>query len=415
MSSGSLLAERDFRLLLAGQTTSQLGAQLSSVALPLVAILTLGATAFEVGLINAAGTLAFAVIGLPAGAWLDRWPRWPILIISDLVRAVLLATIPLAAVFDLVSIGQLIMVSLLVGAARVFFDIGYRSYLPSVIGKDRVLTGNASLEFIRASGQVVGPGLGGLLVTVISAAWVIGIQAVTFVVSAITILTIRTRERVVVDAHHRVRLRSQVSAGLQYVWRHRVLRATAVAGAVSNTAFAAAGSVSFIFMNRTLLMSPMRIGLTVAIGSIAVMIGAALTPRIARRVGSARLVWLSLAVTTPPALAGAFARPGWATVLIVFAIAAGELGQISYAITNVSLRQRICPDHLLGRVNATMTVLIMGLLPVGALAGGVLGGLIGPRGTLLVVGGLLVSAPVILYRGLRGVREVEELCRGDEL
>jgi MFS family permease len=132
--------------------------------------------------------------GLPVGAWLDRWARRPILIGSDVARAVLLATIPLAAVLGALSVLHLVIVSLLVGLSRVFFDIGYRSYLPSVVGTDRVLSGNSSIEFVRASGQVVGPGVGGALVTLVGAASVVFIQAVTFAISAISLLAIRTRE-----------------------------------------------------------------------------------------------------------------------------------------------------------------------------------------------------------------------------
>src|SRR3954452_21026986 len=157
MSGQSLLRRRDFLLLLAGQTTSQFGAQVSGVAIPLLAVLTLHASPFQLGLVNASGTLAFALVGLPAGAWIDRWTRRPILVASDLVRAVLLAGIPLAAVLGRLSIGQLIVVSLLAGLARVFFDVGYQSYLPSVVGKGALLAGNSAMETVRAIGQVAGP------------------------------------------------------------------------------------------------------------------------------------------------------------------------------------------------------------------------------------------------------------------
>jgi MFS family permease len=409
MSPGSLFASRDFRLLLVGQTTSQFGTQVSSVALPLLAIIALSATPFEVGLINAASTLAFAVVGLPAGAWLDRCRRRPVLIASDAVRAVLLATIPLAAILGWLSVVQLVIVSLLVGLARVFFDIGYRSYLPSVIGKDRVLAGNSSLELLRASSQVVGPGLGGLLMTLISAATVLIVQASTFAISALTLLAIRVREPAVVTDASRPRLRTQIAEGMRFVWRDRFLQATASASAVSNFSFAVASAVSFLFLSRTLELSPAAIGLIIASGSGTVMVGAALTTKMARVVGSARLIWLCLAVTAPLTIAGALAQPGWLVVLIVLGIAAGELGQITYAITSVSLRQRICPDRMLGRVNATMTVLIMGLFPLGAVVGGTLGELIGVRGTLLIAGAALSAAPLILYAALRGTRDVEDL------
>ena len=410
VSPGSLFASRDFRLLLAGQTTSQLGTQVSGVALPLLAVLTLQASAFQIGLINAASMLPFALLGLPAGAWLDRMRRRPVLAASDALRAAVLATVPVAAAFGVLTLAQLVVVSLLVGIGRVFFDIGYRSYLPSVIGRDQVLAGNASLELVRASGQIVGPGLGGALIGLLNAANVLIIQTATFVVSAVTLLGIRAREPDPVVDPTGPRLAGQIVEGLRYLWRNRLLRATAVASAASNLSFALASAVSILFMSRTLGLSPLVIGLVLGGGSAAVMLGAAFTPRLATAVGSARLIWLSLAVTSPLTVLGALAQPGWGVVLLVAGTVAGELGQIVYAITSVSLRQRVCPDHLLSRVNATMTVVIMGLFPLGAVAGGVLGELVGLRVTLLVAGAVLAVAPVVLYGALRHLRDVEDVA-----
>lgn len=409
MSPGPLFASRDFRLLLAGQTASQLGTQVSSVALPLLAVLVLEAGSLEIGLINAAATLPFALVGLPAGASLDRMRRRPVLVASDVLRAAVLATIPIAAVLGVLSVAQLVVVSLLVGVGRVFFDIGYRSYLPSVVGRDHVLAGNASLEFVRASGQIVGPGLGGVLVSVVSAANVLLIQAVTFAVSALTLLGIRTREPDPVLNPAGPGLAGQVVEGLRFVWRHPLLRATAVASAAGNLSFALASAVSIVFMSRTLGLSPLGIGLVLSGSSAAVMVGAALTTKLAKVVGSGRLIWLSLAVTSPLTVLGALAQPGWGIILLFLGAVAGELGQIVYAITSLSLRQRVCPDHLLARVNATMTVLIMGLFPLGALAGGVLGELVGARGALLVASAALGVAPVVLYVALRHLRDLEEV------
>jgi MFS family permease len=408
-SSSSLFASRDFRLLLAGQTTSQLGAQVSGVALPLLAVVTLHATPFEVGMLGAASTIAFAVLGLPAGAWIDRVRRRPLLVASDVVRALLLATIPLAALFGILSMWQLLVVALLAGVARVFFDVGYRSYLPAVIGRDRVLAGNSSLEFVRASGQVAGPALGGVLVALIGAASVVLVQAGTFAVSALCLVGIRAHEDLPERPEARPRMRDEIAEGLGFVFRSRVLRATAIASALSNFSFAIASAVNMVFLSRTLGLSPALIGVVIAVGSVTVMVGAAFTTRLSRAVGSVRIVWLSLALTAPLSLAGALAQPGWWTLLVVLGIAAGEFGQIVYAITQVSIRQQVCPDRILGRVNATMQVVVMGLFPVGALIGGVLGDAIGARWTLVVAGALLLVCPVALWVALRGVREVSEL------
>ena len=404
-----MFRNRDFRLLLLGQTTSQLGAQVSGVAIPLLAALTLQATPFEFGLISASGTVAFALIGLPAGAWVDRWPRRPVLVASDVIRAVLLGSIPVAALLGVLTITQLIVVSLLSGFARVFFDIGYQSYLPAVVGQDGLLTGNSAMETLRATGQVAGPGLGGWLVAVAGAANVVLIQAVTFAVSAVSLVAIRTREPATPPRENRSRLRAEVKEGLLFVARTRLLRATAITSTAGNFAFALASAVSFLFMLRTVGLSAIAIGIVLALGSLTVIAGAAWTPRLARRFGSARIMWLSLAVTGPIALVSPLAQRGWLAVLLVVGTAAGEFGQIIYAITNVSLRQRLCPDHLLGRVNATMRFLMMGLFPLGALFGGILGELVGLRPTLLLAGGIIVASTVPVYRALRGIRDVEDV------
>jgi MFS family permease len=408
-ASSSLLASRDFRLLLAGQATSQLGAQVSGVAIPLLAVVTLRASPLEVGMLGAAGTIAFAAIGLPAGVWIDRMRRRPILVASDLVRTLLMATIPVAAVFGLLSMGQLLVVSLLAGVARVFFDVGYRSYLPSVIGRDRVLAGNSSLEFVRASGQIAGPAIGGVLVSLVGAASVVLVQTCAFAVSALCLLGIRSREGVPDTSGPRRHLRAEIAEGLGFVFRSRILRATAIASALSNFSFAIASAVNIVFLSRTIGLPPAAIGVVIAVGSVTVMIGAAFTTRLARAVGSVRIVWLSLAVTAPLSLLGAFAQPGWWTLLIIVGIAAGELGQIVYAITQLSVRQQLCPDRMLGRVNATMQVVVIGLFPLGAVFGGVLGDLIGARWTLIVAGIPLLVCPIILWAALRGVRDVDGL------
>jgi MFS family permease len=409
LSDRSLFASRDFRLLLLGQTTSQLGAQVSGVAIPLLAVLTLDATPLELGIVNASSTLAFALIGLPAGAWIDQWRRRPLLVASDLARAVLLATIPIAALLGVLTIAQLVVVSLLVGFARVFFDVGYQSYIPSVIGRDRVLAGNSSMETMRASGQVVGPGIGGALVALIGAANVLVVQAVTFAVSAISLLAIRTKEPRIAVHESRPHFWRQIVEGLSFVARNRILRATAIVSAASNFSFAVASAVTFIFMTRDLELSPVAIGVLIAAGSLTVVVGAALTPKLSKLVGSARIIWLSLAISSPLALLVALAQPGWGLVLLVVGLAAGEFGQIVYAITNVSLRQRLTPDRMLGRVTATMGFLIMGSFPLGAIVGGVLGTAIGLRETLWISGGIIVLAPLPLYLALRHIRDVDQI------
>jgi MFS family permease len=206
----------------------------------------------------------------------------------------------------------------------------------------------------------------------------------------------------------RPRLWPQIREGLGFVARNRILRATALASAASNFSFAVASSVTFIFMSRSLGLPAAAIGLVIAAGSVTVMIAAAITPRMARAVGSVRIIWLSLAATAPFAILAPLAQPGWGVALLILSIAAAEFGQIVYSVTNVSLRQRLTPDLMLSRVAATMRFVIMGSFPAGALLGGLLGEL-SIRGTLFFVAGITILVPVPLFLALRGIRDVEEL------
>lgn len=408
--SPSLLRSRDFRLLLAGQTTSQLGTQISGIALPLLAVGALGASPFEIGLLGAASTIAFAVLGLPAGAWLDRVRRGPVLIASDLVRAVLLLTVPVAGWLGWLTMAQLLVVALLAGCARVLFDVGYQSYLPTVIGRGRVLAGNSAMEFVRSSGQIAGPGLGGILVSLLGAANVVLAQAITFAVSALTLRAIRATEEPRDPEASAGPVWRRVGEGVRYVAGDPVLRATAIASAASNLSFAIASAVTIVFLVRELGMPAWAIGILLAVAAVGAMVASAVTPWVARRIGSARVVWVSLAVTGPLTLLVALGSAGWGVAFVLVGMFAGELGQIVYAISNVSLRQRICPDGILSRVNATMGFAIMGLFPLGALVGGVLGETIGLRWTLVVAGVVVLVGPVVLFVALRRHRDVEELA-----
>jgi MFS family permease len=409
VSRGPSSPSRDFRLLLLGQTLSQLGTQVSAVAIPLLAVLSLHASPWQLGLVSASSTLAFAVIGLQAGAWLDRLRRRPVLIAADLVRALLLASIPVGALLGRLTVTQLVVVSLLVGAARVFFDVGYTSYLPSLVGPDRLLAGNSALETVRAGGQIAGPGLGGWLVTLVGAADVVLVQVLTFTASGLALLAIRSREPAPSRPVSPTPLRTQIAAGLAFVRSKPVLRAIALASAASNFSFAMASAVTLLFLSRGLGLSPTRIGLTLTAGSVSVLLAASLTPGLARRLGSARVIWVALAVSAPVSLLTPLARPGWSVALVVVAFAVSEAGQIVYAITSGSLRQRLCPPDLLGRVSATMRFLIIGGFPLGALLGGLLGELLGLRLTLVLAGILLSAAPVPLYRALHGFRDTDDL------
>jgi MFS family permease len=412
VTGGSLFVSRNFGLLLLGQTTSQIGAQVSGVAIPLLAVLSLSATPFQVGLITASSTLAFTLIGLPAGAWLDRFRRRPILIASDVTRGILLATIPVAAALGALNITQLVVVSVLTGFARVFFDIGYQSYI-GVGGRQgpgarrklvdgehpRVRSGHRP-----RSGRLAGHHGGGRQRGGSPSRRLRGLRHVPG-----SDPDRRDPDRST-DTPTAAARTGQGRADLRR--RNPILRATAIASGASNFAFAIASAVAFIFMARALALSATAIGLITAAGYLTVMFAAAATPRLSRGLGSVRVIWLSLAATGPVTLLSPLAQPGWSVALLVVGAAVGNAGQIVYAVTNLSLRQRLCPDTMLSRVTATMRFLIMGTFPVGALLGGVLGEVVRLRGTLWVSGVIVTLAALPLYLAIRRTGDVDDLADG---
>jgi MFS family permease len=271
-----------------------------------------------------------------------------------------------------------------------------------------VLGGSSVLETIRATGQLAGPGLGGALVSLFGAATVVLVDAVSYLASALSLAAIRGGEPEWRRQRH-ASLRLEIGEGLRYVIGQPTLRAIALLSALLNFGFVAASAVTFIFLARELRLSAGVIGLLVSVGSAGAIAGAAAAPRLARRFGSARIIWLSLVATTPFTLLRPLAAAGWRVGLFAAGMAVFEFGQIVYSVTNVNLRLRTCPEHMLGRMNATMRVLILGAVPLGAVAGGALGTFVGVRATLWAIAALLVGSSLPLLRPLWGVRAVSDL------
>ena len=232
---GALWRNGDFLWLWAAQTISQFGSQITGLALPLVAILVLDATTFEVAVLVVAGWLPFFLFSLPAGAWIDRLPRRPLLISADWGRAVALGSIPLAYLFDVLTLGQLYVVEVVAGTLTMVFDLSYQSYLPSVVERDELGEGNAKLEVSRSASQVAGPGLAGLLVAGLTAPYAILVDAISFVWSALLLRRIKRAENVREKVREvRLGLRAEIGEGLRFVIRHPVQRPIMLFVGVSN-------------------------------------------------------------------------------------------------------------------------------------------------------------------------------------
>lgn len=401
-----LLGHRDFRLLLTGAAAAQTGSQVTLVALPLVAVMVLDATPFEVGLLTAAETAAFLLVGLPAGAWLDRMRKLPVLIRADVVRCLAVGSIPPAAAFGVLTMPQLYLVGLVTGVATVFFDVAHQSFLPAVLPREQLVGGNGALETVRSSAQIAGPGLGGGLVQLLGAPLAIVADACGYLASALLLARIKVDEPRPEPEPGRS-LRSEVGEGVRFVLGHPLLRAIATATATSNLFSAVLTAVQTVFWVRVLDLSPGAIGVLLSVSAIGGLAGALCAGQLARWVGQARLIWLSTLVTAPFALLWPLSGGGAGVVLFGLASGVVLFGAVAYNVAQVSFRQSVCPPELLGRMNATMRFLVWGTLPIGALIGGVVADAAGPRTALWLcaVGFLLVPLPLLLSP-LRRMREL---------
>lgn len=397
----SLWSHRDFRLLWAGDTVSQFGSTIGRTVLPLLAVGALAATPFEMGVLSAASTAAFLLIGLPAGVWVDRLSRRPVMLVADLTRAALLLSVPVAWWLGALALAHLIVVALLVGAATVMFDIAYQSYLPALVGREQLVEGNSKLEASRAVAEVSGPAAAGGVAQVVGAAVGVLATAVGYLVSALFLLRIRTVEPPPRQPDQ-PGLVHEIAEGLRFVFGHRSLRAIVGCTGTANFFGGLAGAVLVLFLVRDLGLSEGVVGLVLSSAGIGGVLGALTVPRWTARFGQTKVIWLSGLVTWPLGALVPLGAADWRIVFVVVGEAAVAYGATVYNIAQVSYRQSLCPDHLLGRMNASIRFVVWGALPLGGLVGGVLGGGIGVTATLAV--GMVCQAASVLWVVLSPLR-----------
>ena len=393
----SLLRHHDFRQLWAAETVSQVGTQVTMLALPVVAVTVLDATPLQMGVLTALETAAFLLIGLPAGAWVDRWRRKRVLVTADLVRAVVLATLPVAYLLDVLTLGQLFAVAAVTGTATVFFDVAYQSYLPALVDRDQLVDGNGKLEASRAVAQVAGPGATGVLLRVLGAPLLIAVDAVSYLVSALFIGRIGAPD-VVPDRASRRPLRTEIGEGLAFVVRHPLLRRIVACTGTGNLFGSITSTLLVLFALRELGLSESTLGLALSAGAVGGLLGAATAARFARRVGEGRAIPLSAAALVPFSALTPLADLGAPVVLLVLSMFGFSWSVVVYNVTQVSFRQRLCPPGLLGRMNASVRFIVFGTMPLGGLLGGVLGTWLGvvPALWVAVAGSALACLPVVL-------------------
>ncbi len=405
-------ARRDFLKLWGGQTASMLGTQIGLVALPLTAALHLDAGPGQMGLLTAAGTAPYLLLGLPAGVRIDRRCRRPVMIGADLARAGLLAAIPLLALLGALTMGLLIAIALAVGTCTMLFELAYPSYLPSLVGRERLVVAHARLSASRSLSEVGGPGLAAALVQALSAPVVLLLDALSFLGSALGLLAIRTPEPAP-DRRGPLQARRELVEGLQTTFGNPMLRAGACAAGTHNLCWGAIEAVLVLYVVRELGLDASAYALGLAAGAAGGLLGALGSARLIRRIGMGpAVIACAVVCCTAPLLIPLLAGGATALLTLAGALFLRGLGSIPWDIQMITLRQTIVPDELLGRVTSSYMLLSLGGLSLGAVAGGALGAAIGLHDTvLLAAAGLSLSWLWLLFSPVRGLRTVQPVGR----
>jgi MFS family permease len=405
----------DFLKLWAGQTVSLIGTEITRIAFPLTAVALLNATPAHMGFLGAAQFAPFLLIGFFAGTWVDRWRRRPILLWTTLGQAVLLSSIPTAALLHCLGMTQLYVVGCATGVLTVFFDVAYQAFLPTLIGREHLVEGNSKLTASRSLAQMAGPGLGGGLAQLVTAPLAIAADVGSFLVAALCFAWIQEVEPACSQARWQQSLWADIREGLWTVIGHPLLRPIVASIATSSLFSRMLFTLYVLYATRRLGISPVLLGGILSIGSLGALLGALLAGQVAR--------WYGVG----PTLVGAMLLGHLGTLLIPLATtplvvvvpllvaAQGLMGcaEATFNITQLSLRQGIIPQRLQGRMNATMRVLGWSTLPLGAACGGLFGEILGVRVALVmaVIGGMTAFL-WLLFSPLRRMREplVQHSC-----
>jgi MFS family permease len=409
--TGGLWGHGDFLKLWTGQSISEFGSQVSQLAIPWIAAVGLHASPLEFSILGMLGFLPFILFALPAGVWVDRLRRRPILIVGDAARAALLLLIPILWALGALRMWQLLVLAFVTGIFTVFFDVAYQSYLPALVDRTDLVDGNSKLQLTVSVAQVAGPSAAGGLIAAITAPYAILLDALSFAVSAIFMLRIRKPEPLPereVGAP-KPRMWPEVKEGLRWVVGHRWLRAIATCTGSSNFFSSLTFSIALLYLTRSLHLSALEVGLVFAVGSVGSIVGALAANRLQRALGVGRTILFPVMVSCLASLAYPLAPRSFPLPILMLGQAAFGFGAVTYNITQVSLRQAITPERLQGRMNAAMRWIVWGTIPLGEIAGGGIATAWGLRTALWVgaIGSLFTFLPIALT-SVRSIRELPE-------
>lgn len=408
-SPTTLWRHADFRRYWLSQTVSRAGVNVAELVLPLAAITMFDASAEELGWINSAAFAPYLLLSLLAGVWIDRRRKRTLLVTAEIGRIVALAAIPALALAGLIQVDVLIVIAFLLGICAVLFDVSGSAYLPSLVGRDQLLDGNSKLQASIVVTNSGGPALGGLLMQALAAPVVLGMSAVTSLVSLIALAGIRQAEEPPPQPTGKTRTASEIGEALRFIARDRYLRFLTVRSGVNNLFFIARNTVLPLFVLQVLDLGSAALGLVLGVGAIGALVGAGLAKRLADRLGPGRVIAVGYGVASvvqillpaasgPPALA--------LGILLLMFFVSGMFMTIGN--TNVAtFQQMLVPRRQLGRVIAGMRTVTWGSMPIGALLGGILGARIGIRETLILTAtGFCLSALWIAFSPIAKLREM---------
>jgi MFS family permease len=395
----------DFRRLWAAQSASLLGSEITALALPLLAVLTLDASPSQMGLLAAAGTAPFLLCSLFAGVWVDRHWRRPLLIAADLLRAGLLLSIPLAAWRGALRIEQLYAVAFVVGVLSVVFEVAHYAYVPALVGREDVVEANSKLQISYSAAESGGPGISGLLVQAISAPGAVVIDVLSYLISATLLKRIEAPEPAQ-PGPSSLGVRQEIAAGLHTLLGHPLLRPIVLGSMLESVALKAIAAIFVLYATRQLGIGPLALGLVLAAGGLGAIPGALLSSATARRFGVGPTIIGGWLIGAASWLVVPLASGPRAALLLAAGLLLGGMASTIVNVQQWSLRQIVTPDALQGRVTASHRFLVYGAYPLGALLGGWLGTTLGLRSALALCAVGALGAPLwALFSPLRGLRE----------
>ncbi|MFD9123322.1 MFS transporter [Kitasatospora sp. NPDC059571] len=411
MSRKSALAATGFFRLWTAESVSMVGSQITVFALPLVAVLTLRASAWQMGLLTASASLAVLLLGLSAGVWADQYDRRAVMLGANAVRGVVLLSVPVLYWFDELDLTVLLVVSFTVGAMSLLFDSAMSAYLPRLVGDKELTAANSWIQATESVGDVGGPGLAGIVVQVLGAPVTILVDSVSYLVSSISLLTLPAAPPETGHDRPDQSHRQAIAQGLKLLWSNRILRPLAVAAAHFNLFTSMFFALFVLYAVKVLDFSPFLLGLVTTVGGVAGLLGATAAGKLSRRFGAGRTMMAAYAI---PGTAGLLVpvAASFGTPVAVACLTAStffwSFCVVILLITGMSLRQRLVPDEFRGRVSATFRFIAWGIEPLGGLLGGLLGSsALGLRGTMTLAAlGIVPSALWVAFSRVRKLGDV---------